>query len=117
MKAIISSIIFVFLFSTLSIAGNEKGNKNETAEASATVTISGVILDQKTSEELPGATVIVEGTSISVSTDLNGNFEIKNLKPGKYNLKVSYIAYKDKSIENLEASDRKENLQIEIESL
>lgn len=117
MKSIISSILFVFLFSAVSIAGNENGNKKETAEATATVSISGVILDQNTNEELPGATVKLEGTNISVNTDLNGNFEIKDLKPGQYSLKVSYIAYKDKSIENLEVSDPKEDLEIEIESL
>ena len=117
MKAIISSILLVFLFSAVSVAGNEKGNNKETDESAATVSISGTILDQQTSEELPGATVSVEGTDISVTTDLNGNFEINDLKPGRYNLKVSYIAYQEKSIEKIDARSPNEKLEIEIESL
>ena len=38
--------------------------------------IKGVVLDE-TGEALIGATVQVEGTSIGVSTDIDGNFQLK----------------------------------------
>lgn len=42
---------------------------------------------------LPGASVIIEGTTQGSMTDMDGNFEILNLKPGTVTLKVSYIGY------------------------
>lgn len=39
--------------------------------------ISGEVLDAETGEAIPGANVIVKGTSIASSTDLDGNFEIE----------------------------------------
>lgn len=55
-------------------------------------TISGKVADQK-NEILFGATVVIEGTTIGNTTDLEGDFTIPNVKPGKYNLVFSYIGY------------------------
>lgn len=78
--------------------------------------IKGIVIDKKTKETIIGANVIITGTTIGKSTDLNGYFEITNLKPGKYNLSVSFISYntielKDVKVENSKAT----NLNIEIE--
>lgn len=49
---------------------------------------------------LVGATVVVEGTSplLGASSDLDGNYEIKGIKPGTYNVKYSYIGFKTKTL-------------------
>ncbi|WPP53159.1 TonB-dependent receptor [Catalinimonas niigatensis] len=63
-------------------------------------TISGQIIDAKTGEELIGATVQAEGSSIGTVTDISGNYQLK-LKPGTYTLVVSYVSYASQKIENV----------------
>lgn len=63
--------------------------------------ISGKIIDQKTGEALIGVSVSVEGTSMGASTDYEGNYSIKSLKPGSYNLAVSYVSYRKKVLSNV----------------
>ncbi|QOG02932.1 TonB-dependent receptor [Flavobacterium sp. MDT1-60] len=44
--------------------------------------------------------IVLKGTKIGTNTDENGNYEIKNVKPGNYVLRVSAVGYssKEKSI-------------------
>ncbi len=63
---------------------------------SQTGKIVGKIIDAKTGETLPGATVLIEGTTKGVSSDFDGNFTLSGLQPGKYNLIASYITYDNK---------------------
>ena len=60
--------------------------------------ISGTIIDSKTGETLPGATILVEGTSRGASADFDGKFSINNVPAGKVTLVVSYISYTTKKI-------------------
>ncbi len=60
---------------------------------SAQFTISGKVRDAATDEPLPGAHVVLTGTYKASVTDINGNFEVRRLDAGTYNLKVSYIGY------------------------
>jgi len=60
---------------------------------SKTGIISGEVRDAVTKQPLPGANIIIEGTSIGAACDENGYYSIKNVIPGKYNLKASMIGY------------------------
>lgn len=71
------------------------------SSVAANGTIVGSVKDSKTGEALPGANVLIAGTSIGAATDLLGNFTIQNVPPGNYTLRVSYIGY-----ERLEAPVR-----------
>lgn len=64
--------------------------------------IRGKVTDVETGESLIGATVIIEGTTTGASADLDGNFSIENVAPGKYNLVCQFISYEAKKIENVE---------------
>lgn len=59
-----------------------------------TGSIAGVITDSKTGETIIGANVFIQGTQVGSPTDLDGKFTINNVKPGTYNLVVSFITYK-----------------------
>ena len=61
------------------------------------MTLHGLVIDHVTNETLPGAIVTVDGET--VYTDLDGNFILKNVKPGKVKLTVSMISYADQMIE------------------
>ncbi len=55
--------------------------------------ISGKIIDSATKEPLPGVNVLLEGTSLGASTDLDGNYVILNIPPGVYSVKASAVGY------------------------
>ena len=57
-------------------------------------TIRGVVSDSLSGNTLIGANVFISGTSLGAATDDAGAFIIKNITPGSYNIKVSYIGYK-----------------------
>ena len=58
-------------------------------------TITGVVSDNE-GLPLPGATILVEGTSTGVTTDFDGNFSI-NAEEGD-TLNISYVGYQSQSI-------------------
>jgi TonB-dependent receptor len=68
------------------------------AEALGQGTIAGVVLDQKTSEPIIGANVVLQGTQTGSATDIDGKFLIANVPNGTYNLQISSITYKTHTI-------------------
>jgi outer membrane receptor for ferrienterochelin and colicin len=65
-------------------------------------TIKGQIKDEKTGEGIIGGNVVIEGTTIGASTDVDGNYVIPKVKAGKYNIVVTYVSYKTKLVPNVE---------------
>ena len=59
----------------------------------ATATIEGVVRDSQTGDGLPGANVILVGTSIGASTDINGKYTLRNVPAGSYTIRATYIGY------------------------
>jgi TonB-dependent receptor len=57
--------------------------------------ISGSVFDPSLGEGLAAANVILEGTKLGASTDLNGNYIIHNVPEGTYTLRASYIGYSE----------------------
>ena len=55
--------------------------------------ICGTVTDAKFKEPLIGATVSIEGTTMGAITDMDGNFRLENIQPGKCALIASYVAY------------------------
>ena len=56
--------------------------------------ISGTIYDEE-GKPLQGANVFLDGTTIGVSTDLDGNYKLESIPPGLYNIVISHIGYKN----------------------
>ncbi len=59
--------------------------------------IRGIVLDESTGDPLISVTVIAEGTTKGILTDLDGKFNLL-ISPGTYNVKFSYISYESKVI-------------------
>lgn len=57
------------------------------------VNVLGYVKDKKTMEPLIGASVALVGTTIGTITDEEGNFMLRNVKDGTYDIEVSYIGY------------------------
>ena len=57
-------------------------------------TIEGMVKDAVTGEVLPGANVIVVGTSIGAATDVNGKYVLRNVPAGSYSIRATYVGYR-----------------------
>ena len=55
--------------------------------------ISGHVIEADTEEDIPFASVLILETGDGVSSNENGQFEFRNIKPGKYSLRVSAVGY------------------------
>jgi hypothetical protein len=63
------------------------------------------------------ATVAIEGTTNGTQTDDKGEYLIKDLKPGFYNLKVTSVGYTSKSVFEIEVTNSKPAIiNIELET-
>ncbi|NIV95497.1 TonB-dependent receptor plug domain-containing protein, partial [candidate division KSB1 bacterium] len=63
--------------------------------------IKGKVVDRETGDPLPGANVIVEGTSLGAAADVNGEYYILNIPAGVYSVRASFIGYRDVTISNV----------------
>ncbi len=55
--------------------------------------INGKVTDQETSEPLAGAHIILENTFMATVSSSTGTFKMSGLKPGNYQVRISYIGY------------------------
>ena len=60
--------------------------------------VTGKVLDKDSGDPLPGANVIIEGTSLGAATTSEGEYIIRQVTPGDYNMIIKYIGYKEQSI-------------------
>ena len=64
-----------------------------------TGSITGVVTDAESQTTLPGASVVIEGTSQGASTDNDGRYEIANVEPGDYMVFVTFVGYSQQAKE------------------
>ncbi|MEM9983733.1 MAG: TonB-dependent receptor [Bacteroidota bacterium] len=78
-------LVLFFLLCGLSLSGFTQNGQ-----------LAGRVTDAETGEALAGATVFIIGTYNGAYTDKNGQFSLRNLKPGDYSIKFTYIGYAEK---------------------
>lgn len=107
----LASIVFL-VFASSSFAGD----KEKELSSAASVKISGKVTDIKTGEALAGVMVKIEDMNLTSYSDLEGNFEIQGLMPGKYNLTTSLISYEPVKLD-VEANSSSDKLKVSLETL
>jgi len=124
MKKVVSVIAFTFFIANFLMAGKPSGSliasatyDSDYTAAVTTANITGKIVDHVSGESLAGVFVQVNGDEIKAYTDLDGNFTLKDMQPGHYDIIVSYISYETNVVHNVElnAGDAKE-VVIKIQS-
>jgi hypothetical protein len=92
-KAVRTIVLFLFSYFLFPVSGF----------AQITQTIRGRITDAANQRGLPGANVVLTDTSVfrGAATDLDGNFRIDNVPIGKVTLKVSFLGFEERVMENL----------------
>lgn len=66
--------------------------------------IKGRISDGINNEALPFVNIIIQGTTTGTTSDIDGNFEFKNLKPGVYNLTATFVGYEPVTVYEVEVN-------------
>lgn len=64
-----------------------------TAVSAQAFNVKGTIVDKTTKEPLIGATIQIEGTTTGAITDIDGRFELSNLKGNNCTLVIQYVSY------------------------
>ncbi len=101
-----NKFLLFFLFLTFQIA----------ALQAQTGVIKGKVINAETNEPIPFANVLVVGTTLGTTTDVDGNFELKNLTPGFTNLSVSFLGFKTLLFRDVQVTNAKAAyVQIAIE--
>ena len=63
--------------------------------------ISGHVIEKGTEVNIPYATILIVGTDMGTVSNEEGQFQFRNLKEGKYTLRVSAVGYKTQTKEVL----------------
>jgi outer membrane receptor protein involved in Fe transport len=69
--------------------------------AGTTGKISGYVTDKETGEPIVGANIIIEGTYLGASADLDGYYSISNIPPGEYRVIFSAVGYQKIIVEKV----------------
>ncbi len=64
-----------------------------------TKSLTGKVVEAKTGETLPFATVVIGGTTVGTTTNLDGFFSLFDIDPQNLQLDISYVGYKTKTIQ------------------
>jgi outer membrane receptor for ferrienterochelin and colicin len=64
--------------------------------------ISGSIKDAATGEPIPGCNILLAGTNIGAASDINGDYFILNIPPGKYSVRATMVGYKIYLVDNVQ---------------
>lgn len=82
-----------------------------TGMAWAQISVSGTVTDERTSEPLIGASILIKGTTTGTITDIDGNFSLSIQNADGATLVVSSIGYLTKEI-NVSSSMSNLNIQL-----
>ena len=78
--------------------------------------IKGRVFDPINNEAVPFAVVAVMESTTATTTDIDGRFELTELKPGLYNLRVSSLGFQTREIYEVEVTTSKAaNVDVELE--
>ncbi|MEO5776242.1 MAG: TonB-dependent receptor [Flavobacterium sp.] len=104
MKSKIYLLFFVFLSATLLAYSQTSG-------------IKGLVLEDKTGQPLPGATITIKELNKFTETDSEGNFMFSKIEPGIYELKITALTFQQKVVtEVIVVNDEINTLTISLEA-
>ncbi|WP_352423374.1 carboxypeptidase-like regulatory domain-containing protein [Proteiniphilum sp.] len=85
------------LISVSAFASTDRKSENKNKETTLVLQLTGSVVDDKNKETLAGAAIIVDGKKYY--SDLDGQFTITDVNPGKHEVKVELISYEPYVIE------------------
>jgi len=93
-----ATALFMPGFASASESNNSETPAATEVKAAETCVVKGRIIDHNTSESLAGVAIRVCGSDKSVYTDLDGNYVLTGVAPGKCEIMVNMISYESKTV-------------------
>ncbi|NNC96246.1 MAG: TonB-dependent receptor plug domain-containing protein [Chitinophagales bacterium] len=78
-------------------------------------TVRGFVYEESTGEPIIFSTVIIKGTTMGASTDINGFFSLVNVPPGSYTLISTFIGYDTASVAIDVVANKTNNIKVFLE--
>ncbi|HBX51132.1 MAG: hypothetical protein A2275_05310 [Bacteroidetes bacterium RIFOXYA12_FULL_35_11] len=104
------------IISLVFLSFNLFATDNDKIKAVKQTTMHGTITDKSTGETLAGVAVSIPGLNKTVYTDFYGNFKVEGIVPGNYQVKVSYISYKEDIISDVKIDGNNgNNVSVQME--
>ena len=91
--------IFITIFILFALSVGVAFATNNTPEIKKGGFISGHVIEKGTEENIPFANIFIIETKQGTTSNEAGHFEFKNMRPGKYTLRVSAMGYQTMSKE------------------
>lgn len=86
MNKLILRILLIFLVLSNNLNGQQ-------VKSTIHSTLAGVLLDERTNQPIPGASVLIKGTTHGVVTDVDGNFYFQTGQKFPFTLVISSVGY------------------------
>ena len=83
--------------------------------AAQTGQVTGTVTDAQTGDPVPSASVLVVGTTLGSSTDVDGRFRIDDVPAGDQTLRVSFVGYTTRQVPVSVAAGRTATVDVELE--
>ena len=81
LKIYLNRLAIILSLSLSSIQGQDDGS------------VYGFVTDSSSGEALIGANVFINDINIGMASDVNGYYVLQEIKPGSYEITVSYVGY------------------------
>ncbi len=66
--------------------------------------VSGKVFNEKNNEPLPFAVVMIQGSQQGATSDIDGNYSIKEVNPGLYNIECSIVGFEKRVVFEIEVT-------------
>jgi hypothetical protein len=78
--------------------------------------IVGMVRDAKSGDALPGANIIIDGSSLGAATDTDGHYVILRVPPGLHTIRAEYMGYQKVKVNGVEVlTDLTTTLNIDLQ--
>lgn len=80
-------------------------------------TLYGEVTDLATGESLPGATIMIKGTTIGTAADIDGRYVLRRVPVGEYVVVFSYMGYTSEELEAEIQDGERTELSVRLEDI
>ncbi|MBS3772477.1 MAG: carboxypeptidase-like regulatory domain-containing protein, partial [Bacteroidales bacterium] len=87
----------VFSGSSLAARSDDSNTDKKHRETQQQIEVSGRVTDAQTGDPLPGVNIVIEGTTVGTTTDMDGEYTLE--APADATLVFSFIGYQEQTIE------------------
>jgi len=71
--------------------------------------VHGTVFDRDTGEELIGANILLVGTTMGATTDIDGKFTVRGVPAGTYSVRISFVGYVAQVVSDFRIADGEES--------